>query len=102
MHFIVAYVRPNLVRKVQAAVHPLGVDSMTLIEVKGMGEQGGNRIDSIQKIKLEMVVTGESVKDVVNAIMEASHTGQPGDGIVFTQRLDGAWRIRTKGTLTAE
>ena len=96
MQLVNAYNRPNSVRKVEHAVGVHGIDSMTILEGRGMGEQGGGRIDNIPRVKLEMVVPGEKVTVVVQATLEAAHTGQPGDGLVITHRLDGAWKIRTK------
>jgi nitrogen regulatory protein P-II 1 len=88
---------------VKDALHELGLEGMTVTEVKGFGRQKGHTeiyrgreytVDLVPKIKLEMVLADAMVDKVVQAITTAARTGKIGDGKVFLSRVDEAIRIR--------
>ena len=104
MKKIEAIIKPFKLDDVKAALHGLGVQGLTVTEVKGFGRQKGHTelyrgaeyvVDFLPKIKLEVVVGDEAVEGVVNAIAEAANTGRIGDGKIFILPLDEAIRIRT-------
>jgi len=88
---------------VKTALHEIGVEGMTLLEVRGHGRQKGHTefyrgreysVDLIPKLKLEMVLADEMVEKVVQATSAAARTGKIGDGKIFLSRVDEAIRIR--------
>ena len=102
---IEAIVRPNKFEAVKLALIQLGVEGMTVSEVRGHGRQKGhtetfrgreNDVDLLPKIKVELVVKDEVVEPAVGAILEAAFTGKIGDGKIFLYKLDEAIRIRSK------
>jgi nitrogen regulatory protein PII len=104
MKRVEAYIKPFKISDVQEALLKVGVQGMTLAEVKGFGRQKGHtelyrgaeyHIDFIPKIKLEVAVPDAMVDKVVRTIMEAARTGKIGDGKIMVVNLDQAWRIRT-------
>jgi nitrogen regulatory protein P-II 1 len=104
MKRVEAYIKPFKISDVQEALLKVGVQGMTLAEVKGFGRQKGHtelyrgaeyHIDFIPKIKLEVAVPDAMVEKVVRTIMEAARTGKIGDGKIMVVGLDQAWRIRT-------
>lgn len=104
MKRVEAYIKPFKISDVQEALLKVGVQGMTLAEVKGFGRQKGHtelyrgaeyHIDFIPKIKLEVAVPDAMVDKVVKTIMEAARTGKIGDGKIMVVSLDQAWRIRT-------
>jgi nitrogen regulatory protein PII len=104
MKRVEAYIKPFKISDVQEALLKVGVQGMTLAEVKGFGRQKGHtelyrgaeyHIDFIPKIKLEVAVPDAMVDKVVKTIMEAARTGKIGDGKIMVVGLDQAWRIRT-------
>jgi len=104
MKRVEAYIKPFKISDVQEALLKVGVQGMTLAEVKGFGRQKGHtelyrgaeyHIDFIPKIKLEVAVPDAMVDKVVKTIMEAARTGKIGDGKIMVVNLDNAWRIRT-------
>ena len=85
------------------ALHEIGVEGMTVLEVRGHGRQKGHTefyrgreytVDLIPKIKLELVLPDKMVEQVVQAITSAARTGKIGDGKLFLSRVDEAVRIR--------
>jgi nitrogen regulatory protein P-II 1 len=101
---IEAIIKPFKLDEVKEALHGLGVQGMTVTEVKGFGRQKGHTelyrgaeyvVDFLPKIKLEVVVTDEAVDGVVDAIVQAANTGRIGDGKIFILPLQEAIRIRT-------
>src|SRR6201981_1758294 len=85
------------------APHELGIEGMTVLEVRGHGRQKGHTevyrgreytVDLIPKIKIEMVLADDMVEKVQNAIISAAQTGKIGDGKIFLSRVDEAIRIR--------
>jgi len=104
MKRVEAYIKPFKISDVQEALLKVGVQGMTLTEVKGFGRQKGHtelyrgaeyHIDFIPKIKLEVAVPDAMAEKVVRTIMEAARTGKIGDGKIMVVSLDQAWRIRT-------
>jgi nitrogen regulatory protein PII len=99
-----AIIKPFKLDDVKEALHGLGVQGLTVTEVKGFGRQKGHTelyrgaeyvVDFLPKIKLEVVVDDDTVDGVVDAIVEAAGTGRIGDGKIFILPLDEAIRIRT-------
>jgi nitrogen regulatory protein P-II 1 len=100
-----AIIRPNRFENVKAALIQLGVEGMTVSEVRGHGRQKGHTevfrgreydVDLLPKIKLELVLGDELVEPSIDAITEAAFTGKIGDGKIFVYKVDQAVRIRSK------
>ncbi len=98
-----AVIQTSRLDPVKAALHEIGVEGMTVIEVRGHGRQKGHTefyrgreytVDLLPKIKLEMVLPDELVERAVQAITSAARTGKIGDGKIFLSRVDEAIRIR--------
>jgi nitrogen regulatory protein PII len=104
MKRVEAYIKPFKISEVQDALLKIGVQGMTISEVKGFGRQKGHtelyrgaeyHIDFIPKVKLEVAVPNALVEKVVLTIMEAARTGKIGDGKIMVVGIEQAWRIRT-------
>ena len=104
MKKIEAIIKPFKLDEVKAALAVLGVQGMTVSEVKGFGRQKGHTeiyrgseytIDFLPKIKIETVLPDSQVKAAVAAIVKAAKTGKIGDGKIFVSPVEDAWRIRT-------
>jgi nitrogen regulatory protein P-II 1 len=104
MKKIEAIIKPFKLDEVKEALSRVGVDGLTVSEVKGFGRQKGHTelyrgaeyvVDFLPKIKLEIVVTADVVEKVVEAIVAAANTGKIGDGKIFVLPLEEAIRIRT-------
>jgi nitrogen regulatory protein P-II 1 len=104
MKFIVAIIKPFKLEEVKEALSQVGIQGMTVTEVKGFGRQKGHTeiyrgseytVDFLPKVKLEVVVSDEVVGRVVEAIVKAAKTGKIGDGKVFVLPIAEAVRIRT-------
>jgi nitrogen regulatory protein P-II 1 len=102
---IEAIIQPSKLEAVKNALHEIGIEGMTVIEVRGHGRQKGHTevyrgreytVDLIPKIKLEMVIADALVEKVESAIVTASQTGKIGDGKIFRSRIDDAIRIRNE------
>jgi nitrogen regulatory protein P-II 1 len=102
---IEAIIQPSKLEAVKSALHEIGIEGMTVIEVRGHGRQKGHTevyrgreytVDLIPKIKLEMVIADALVEKVESAIVTASQTGKIGDGKIFRSRIDDAIRIRNE------
>ncbi len=100
---IEAVIQPSKLESVQDALLVLGVNGMTVTEVRGHGRQKGHTevfrgseytVDLLSKIKIEMVVPDDSVEHAVKAILSSAATGTIGDGKIFLSRIDQAIRIR--------
>jgi len=100
-----AIVRPNKFEAVKTALIELGVEGMTVSEVRGHGRQKGHTevfrgreydVDLLPKIKVELVLSDETVEKAVDAISTAAYTGKIGDGKIFLYNVGGAIRIRSK------
>ncbi len=104
MKIIEAIIRPFKLDDVREALNPIGVQGLTVTEVKGFGRQKGHTelyrgaeyvVDLLPKIKLEILVRDDQVDTVVNTIMESAKTGRIGDGKIFLLSVEDAIRIRT-------
>ena len=104
MKKIEAIIKPFKLDDVKEALNEIGIQGMTISEVKGYGRQKGHKeiyrgaeyvVDFIPKIKIEIVVEAERVDEVVNKIQEASNTGKIGDGKLFVIPVESAVRVRT-------
>ncbi|MEM4407745.1 MAG: P-II family nitrogen regulator [Candidatus Caldarchaeum sp.] len=104
MKKIEAIIKPFKLDDVKEALKEVGVQGLTVVEVKGFGRQKGHTelyrgaeyvIDFLPKIKLEIVVPDDMVTKVVDAIIESARTGKIGDGKIFINPLDEVIRIRT-------
>jgi nitrogen regulatory protein P-II 1 len=102
---IEAIIRPNKFESVKEALTGLGIDGMTVSEVRGHGRQKGHTevfrgreygVDLLPKIKLELVVQDELVDQAMKAIQGAAYTGKIGDGKIFLYNVSGALRIRSQ------
>ena len=107
MKKIEAIIKPFKLDEVKESLSEIGVHGMTVTEVKGFGRTGGKKevyrgsayvVDFVPKVKLEIIVPEESVRQVVNAIVEAAKTGRIGDGKIFVTPVDEVIRIRTGET----
>ena len=104
MKKIEAIIKPFKLQDVKDALNGLGIQGMTVTEVKGFGRQKGHTeiyrgseytVDFLPKVKIETVLPDAQVQVAVEAIMAAAKTGKIGDGKVFVSTVDDAWRIRT-------
>jgi nitrogen regulatory protein P-II 1 len=104
MKKIEAIIKPFKLEEVKDALSQLGVEGMTVSEVKGFGRQKGHTeiyrgseytVDFLPKIKIEVVISDSLVEKSVDAIVKAARTGKIGDGKVFVSSIDDAIRIRT-------
>jgi nitrogen regulatory protein PII len=107
MKKIEAIIKPFKLEEVKDALAEIGVEGMTVSEVKGFGRQKGHTeiyrgseytVDFLPKIKLDIVVADNAVESAVNAIVKAAKTGKIGDGKVFVSAVESAVRIRTEET----
>jgi len=107
MKKIEAIIKPFKLDDLKEAMTALGVQGMTITEVKGFGRQKGHKeiyrgseylVDFVPKVKVEIVVEGDMADKVVEAIMESARTGKIGDGKIFVLSLDAVCRIRTGET----
>ncbi len=104
MKKIEAIIKPFKLEEVKDALAEVGIEGMTVSEVKGFGRQKGHTeiyrgseytVDFLPKIKLEIVIDNDQLEAAVNAIVKSARTGKIGDGKVFVSTLDEAVRIRT-------
>lgn len=107
MKKIEAIIKPFKLDDVKEALTGVGVEGMTVVEVKGFGRQKGHTeiyrgseyvVDFLPKLKLEIVVTDANVQNAVKAIVAAAKTGKIGDGKVFISTIESVTRIRTEET----
>jgi nitrogen regulatory protein P-II 2 len=107
MKLITAAVKPFRLDDVRNALAEVGVQGMTVTEVKGFGRQRGHTelyrgaeyvVDFLPKVKVEVAVTDELVERVIEAIIAAAKTGKVGDGKIFVTELTQVYRIRTGET----
>ncbi len=104
MKMVVAIIKPFKLDEVREALSVIGVQGVTVTEVKGFGRQKGHTelyrgaeyvVDFLPKIKVEAAVKSEMVDQVLEAIEKAANTGKIGDGKIFVHNLDQVIRIRT-------
>jgi nitrogen regulatory protein P-II 1 len=104
MKKVEAYIKPFKLDEVKDALSEVGIQGMTVIEVKGFGRTGGKKevyrgsayvVDFVPKVKIEIVVPDGMVADVIDAIEKSAKTGRIGDGKIFVSTIEEAVRIRT-------
>ena len=104
MKKIEAIIKPFKLDDVKQALHDVGVQGMTVSEVKGYGRQKGHKeiyrgaeyeVDFIPKVKIELVVDAAITDQVIDTIMQAAGTGKIGDGKIFVLPVDEVVRVRT-------
>ena len=104
MRLIEAIIKPFKLDDVRGALQDIGVQGMTVSEVKGFGRQKGHtelyrgaeyQVDLLPKLKLEVIVADDRVEAVVDAIAAAANTGKIGDGKIFVAPVEDVIRIRT-------
>ena len=107
MKLITAVVKPFRLDDVRNALADVGIQGMTVTEVKGFGRQRGHTelyrgaeyvVDFLPKVKVEVAVSDELAERVIEAIISAAKTGKVGDGKIFVVNLDQVYRIRTGET----
>ena len=107
MKLVEAVIKPFKLDEVKDALLEIGVQGMTVTEVKGFGRQKGHKetyrgteytIEFVPKVKIEVAVAAAQVDKVIDAITAAAKTGQIGDGKIFVFAIDQAVRIRTGET----
>ncbi len=105
MKKIEAIIKPFKLEEVKDALAELGIEGMTVTEVKGFGRQKGHTeiyrgseytVDFLPKIKIETVLADDLVEKACSAIVKAAKTGKIGDGKIFVSQVDEAIRIRTE------
>ena len=107
MKLVTAIIKPFKLDDVREALSELGVQGITVTEVKGFGRQKGHTelyrgaeyvVDFLPKVKLEVAVNDDLIEQVIEAISKAANTGKIGDGKIFVYPLEQAVRIRTGET----
>jgi nitrogen regulatory protein P-II 2 len=107
MKLVTAIIKPFKLEEVRSALTDLGLQGMTVTEVKGYGRQKGHTeiyrgaeyaVSFLPKVKIEIVVPSGIVDRAVEAIVRAAKTGQIGDGKIFVSAIDHAVRVRTGET----
>jgi len=102
-----AIIKPYKLEEVQKALLDIGVQGMTVFEVKGFGRQKGHtemyrgaeyKVDFVPKLQINMVIPESIMEEAVSAIQKAANTGKIGDGKIFVSRIDNVVRIRTGET----
>jgi len=105
MKKIEAIIKPFKLEEVKDALHDVGVEGMTVSEVKGFGRQKGHTeiyrgseytVDFLPKIKIELVVADTKATEAITAIVKSAKTGKIGDGKIFVSDVEEAIRIRTE------
>jgi len=105
MKKIEAIIKPFKLEEVKEALSEVGIEGMTVVEVKGFGRQKGHTeiyrgseytVDFLPKIKIEVVVPDNRADESVGAIVKAARTGKIGDGKIFVSKVEEAVRIRTE------
>ena len=104
MKLIISIIKPFKLEEVKEALSAIGIEGMTVTEVKGFGRQKGHTeiyrgseytVDFLPKVKIEIVVTDDMVTKTIDAVVKAAKTGKIGDGKVIVLPIEEAVRIRT-------
>ena len=107
MKQVTAVIKPFKLDEVREALSAIGVQGITVTEVKGFGRQKGHTelyrgaeyvVDFLPKVKLDIVIVDEMLNQVIEAIEQAARTGKIGDGKIFVQNVERVVRIRTGET----
>ncbi|MFC4819952.1 P-II family nitrogen regulator [Dokdonella ginsengisoli] len=110
MHMVMAIIKPFKLDEVREALAEVGVQGITVTEIKGFGRQKGHTelyrgaeyvVDFLPKIKIEVAVSDDQLERVIETVAQTANTGKIGDGKIFAWRLDRVIRIRT-GELDAD
>ena len=110
MKLVTAIIKPFKLDEVREALSAIGVQGITVTEVKGFGRQKGHTelyrgaeyvVDFLPKVKLEIAIADDQVEVVIEAITKAANTGKIGDGKIFVTNLEEVIRIRTGETGTS-
>jgi len=104
MKLIIAIIKPHKLDDVRSALSEVGIQGITVSEVKGFGRQKGHtelyrgaeyNVEFLPKVKLEIAIAAEQFDQVIETIINAAKTGKIGDGKIFVRSLDQVIRIRT-------
>lgn len=104
MKLIEAVIRPTKIEEVKEALSSLGIQGMTVTDVRGYGRQRGRTeryrgstyiVNLLPKVKIEFVVTDEQAEEALDVVLQSARTGEIGDGKVFVSHVEQAVRIRT-------
>ena len=104
MKMVTAIVKPFKLEDTKEALRGVGIQGMTVTETRGFGRQRGHtevyrgaeyQVDFVPKVKIDVLVDDEQVKQVVEAVMNAARTGKIGDGKIFVLPVEQVFRIRT-------
>ncbi|OFZ70663.1 MAG: transcriptional regulator [Betaproteobacteria bacterium RBG_16_58_11] len=107
MKFVTAIIKPFKLDEVREALSAIGVQGVTVTEVKGFGRQKGHTelyrgaeyvVDFLPKVKIEVAIKAEMLDQVIEAITKSANTGKIGDGKIFVSNLEQVIRIRTGET----
>jgi len=107
MKKVEAIIKPFKLDEVKEGLSEIGIHGMTVTEIKGFGRTGGKKevyrgsayvVDFVPKVRIEIIVAEDDVRQVVNTIMESARTGRIGDGKIFVTPVDEVIRIRTGET----
>ncbi|GAJ28452.1 nitrogen regulatory protein PII [Acidomonas methanolica] len=107
MKLVTAIIKPFKLDDVREALTPLGIQGLSVTEIRGFGRQKGQteiyrgaeyHVSFLPKVKIEIAVADALVDDVIEAILDAAHTGKIGDGKIFVSPVERAIRIRTRET----
>ncbi len=107
MKLITAIIKPYKLDDVREALFEVGIQGLTVTEVKGFGRQKGHTelyrgaeyvVDFLPKVKIETAVAGDKVEGAIEAIIKAANTGKIGDGKIFVSNIEQTIRIRTGET----
>ncbi len=107
MKYIIAIIKPHRLEHVREALAAIGIEGMTVSEVKGHGRQKGHTevyrgaeyvVNFLPKVKIEVATTEDMLDKVLEAIREAAQTGQIGDGKIFVLPIEKTIRVRTGET----
>lgn len=102
---IEAIIREEKLDEVKEALHEIGIVGMNVVEIRGHGRQGGivlagrsgtYQVDMLPRIQLNIVLSDHNVEKTIQAIVDASHSGSPGDGIIFVYPVEDVVRISTR------
>ena len=107
MKMVTAIIKPFKLDEVRETLSAIGVQGITVTEVKGFGRQKGHTelyrgaeyvVDFLPKIKVELIISDDKVEPAIDAIVKAAHTGKIGDGKIFVMPVEQVVRIRTGET----
>ena len=98
LRYVIAVVRADALEAVEQSLMKIGVRGLTVIKVKGLGKHANffSRDWLTEEAKIEIVTEESKVETITRAIMDAAHTGDPGDGIVSVLPVEKLYRIRTR------